>query len=276
MKRTILRSLALLLLLASMMTCAVVAAEEGPVYVFDYAGILSDSQAATLEAAAEAVSSQYGCGVYIATLEDMADYGYHDIKACSEAFYQELGLGLGSGHDGILLIMSMADRDYALCVSGSDANYAFTDYGKRTLEDEFRDDFREDDWYSGFFDYLSRSEYMLGRAADRDPVDIQDRQADPGERLMGILFSVLLGLLIALLVCSAIRGRMRSVRTAADADAYVPSGGVQFAVRNDRFVRTTQTRVYDPVQKSSGGGGGGGHGGTTVNAGGFSHSSGKF
>ena len=55
----------------------------------------------------------------------------------------------------------MAERDYSLIAYGSDAHYAFTDYGKTVLENGFLDDFRRDDWNSGFSDYISGCEQLL-------------------------------------------------------------------------------------------------------------------
>ena len=74
-------------------------------------------------------------------------------------------------------------------------------------------------------------------------------------------------LLTALIVCLIMKGKMKTARKQTQADAYIPRDGVRITRRDDVYLTTTQTRVAVESQKS---------GGTSVNSGGFSHSSGKF
>lgn len=50
------------------------AADSSGVYVYDDAALLTQEEYDTLNEAAAAVSDQYGCGVYVVTVDDMADY----------------------------------------------------------------------------------------------------------------------------------------------------------------------------------------------------------
>lgn len=84
-----------------------------------------------LRSAPPAVSEQYGCGVYIVTVEDFTDYSdAYYVDDFGEELFSSYDLGLGDGNCGILLILSMAERDYGLVAHGDFANTAFTDYGK--------------------------------------------------------------------------------------------------------------------------------------------------
>lgn len=56
------------------LSLSVSAAADADVYVYDDADILSTDECAALNEAAAAVSEQYGCGVYVVTVDDMADY----------------------------------------------------------------------------------------------------------------------------------------------------------------------------------------------------------
>ena len=263
------------LLLAFFMIAAVLiipAAAEDTDFVYDWAGILSDSEIDALTSAAQEITSAHNCGVYIVTLSDMRDYGFSNIEACAEAFFDEKGLGVGSDHTGIMLVLSMAERDYDIDAHGDFAHYTFTDYGKTTISDEFLDNFRNNDWYGGFFDYLSRCEKMLVLAEEGNPVDttITERvsgRITPG----GLICSVILSLLIAWLVCAWLKGRMKSAKLAVDADSYILPGSAQITNRSDRYTHSTRTRRK--IEKSSSGGR---SGGTSISSGGHSHSSGKF
>ena len=68
-------------------------------------------------------------------------------------------------------------------------------------------------------------------------------------------------------VCLVMKGKMKSARLQTQADAYITQDSLRLTRQDDRYITTTQTRVKIETVKS---------GGTSVNSGGFSHSSGKF
>ena len=168
-KRLFSIALCLMLLLS---LCVTAHAADG-VYLIDEPGLLTRDEAETLESRAAELTGRYGIGVYIAVVDDFTDYA-SDCETASEEIYLANGFGVGSEQNGILLMLSMADRDYDLCAYGTDAHLAFTDYGKERLEEEFLDDFRYDDWYTGFEDYLSACGRMLSAAEQGRPVDTEN------------------------------------------------------------------------------------------------------
>ena len=177
MKKFLSSVLAVLLLIVCLSIPAFADAQFS--YVTDDAGILYDSDISALEERAAAVSEQYGCGVYIVTVEDFTDYSdAYYVDDFGEELFSSYDLGLGDGNCGILLILSMAERDYGLVAHGDFANTAFTDYGKDALAEYFLDDFRNDDWYQGFADYIDGCAEFMRRAADGQPVDIWDESPD--------------------------------------------------------------------------------------------------
>ena len=266
MKKTI--SALLILLFAALVIVPASASADSGAYVYDLAKILSRSEAETLEDMAEAVSTTHGCGVYIITVDDYTEYVSGGVWEFTEFAYDDLNLGLGSDRNCVVLALSMSDRDYDLMAHGSLGNAAFTDYSKGWLEDRFLDDFRENDWYGGFEDYINGSEDLIVKALQGEPMDVNNT---PAGNTAGVVVSLLLAAIIAAIVCAIFSAQMKSVSLAKNADQYVV-GGLLLAAHSDQFTHTTQvTRV---IESSSGRGGGGG--GTSVNSGGFSHSSGKF
>ena len=264
--KKILSFLAVLALLTALCVPAL-AAEPELGCVTDAASLLSDQQWATLEGKAEALSAQYECGIYIITLDDFTDYvNTNDVYEAAKAIYREYSLGWGAEKSGVLLLLSMAERDYSLIAYGY-GNTAFTDYGKDQLADRFLDDFAEDDWYTGFEDYLDKCASMLSSARSGRPLDVG---SSPLIRLVGILISIALGFAAAFIVCCFLSQQMKSVARKAEADSYVQTDSIYFTAREDHFTHTSQIRTK--VESSSGSGGGG----TTVDSDGFSGHSGKF
>ena len=139
------------------------------------------------------------------------------------------------------------------------------------MAEVFLDNFAEDDWVGGFSDYLEECETYLRSAKEGTPVDVEAKaDLSLGMRILrayGIALGA--GLLIALAVCLVFRAQMKTAVEATAAEEYVPNGGVDIRLREDRFLNTTTSRRKIAKESSSGGG-------TTVDRDGYSGSGGKF
>lgn len=276
MKKTLFTLALAFLLLCSL--AAVPAFAEGetetlPYYVSDAAGLLTPQQQQTLESAARSVSEKYGCGVYIITINSFGEFGFGNVEACAEGFYNHYQMGLGSARNGSLLLLSMKDRDYALKAYGSLAHTAFTDYGSRRMAESFLNHFYRDDWYGGFADYIDTADDYLARAAAGDPVDVPEQEISRMSSWLKAAMIIGIPCLIAFGTCEGMKRPMKSVKKKADANEYLIPGGIHLDVKKDIFINRSVTRTLIRTETRSSSGGGGG---TTINSGGFSGHSGKF
>ena len=146
------------------LSLGVSAAADNVSHVYDEASLLSTDECDALDELAAAVSEKYSCGVYVVVVDDMAnyidpdepdEYGETGIAAFAELARRDLCLDAHYGGNSVLLALSMAERDFDLMAHGDIGNAAFTDYGKHIMQDEFLDNFREDDWYGGFADFIA-------------------------------------------------------------------------------------------------------------------------
>lgn len=273
-KRLICLAVAILLLT----TLCLPACAASSAHIVDLSELLSESEHSSLEAAAAQVEEQYGCGVYVVIVDDYSTYyDAGSIEEFAESAYAELELGVGTDRNCILLALSMDERDYDLCAHGEIGNRAFTDYGKQSLaEDWFLDDFRSNDWAAGLSDFIAGCSAYLQKDAEGEPVDIyydsadESSEAEGGSLGVDVVIAAVVSIIIALIVCLIMKARMKSARKQTHADAYIPVNGIKMTRQNDRYLTTTQTRVKIETENHSNGGG------TSVNSGGFSHSSGKF
>ena len=181
MKKRIICLLAALLLLLGLSVSASAAVYAN---VIDTAELLSESEAEALDARCSELEQTYGCGVYLVTVDDYtAYYSADSIESFAESVFLDLGLGAGAEQDGVLLVLSMAERDYDICAHGTIGNRAFTDYGKGVLAERwFLEPFSRDDWSGGFAAFLDGCEEYLRMDAEGAPFD---QGTDP-ERLGGI------------------------------------------------------------------------------------------
>ena len=241
--------------------------------ITDTVGLLTSDEDQSLEERAEEISAQYGVGVYLLILEDYSEY-YDDPYETAYQFYHGYTLGEGEDRDGVILMLSMSNRKYATFFYGPKAEYAFDAYGQELMEEEFLDDFRDDDWYDGFEDYLEVCAEYLARAEAGDPVrgDYSSAGGSDGSGI-GTTILVCLGIsaVIAMIVCLILRGKMKSVRKGTHADAYV-AGSLNLTASRDQYTHTTETRTKIEHESSDSGGGGS----SACSGGGGSGRSGSF
>lgn len=305
--KKLLSFLAVLALLTALCIPAL-AAEPQVRHVNDKASLLDIADREALEDKAEAISAQYACGVYILIVKDFIsevnagdileavrksyglnsayagesvknhtrDTNKYDIYEAGTKLYTKYSLGMGDDDSGILLLLSMDQRKYALVAHGY-GNTAFTDYGRKQLEKGFLDNFKADDWYGGFKDYLDGSESMLKSAREGHPLDAD---SSPEARRNSVLISLALGCVAAFAVCTRLTRRMQPEENIVGLNHCIQRESLYFTVREDQFIRSQTTRSAtghgDADYLLGGDSGGDSGGGSSGGSDGFSGSSGDF
>ena len=228
-------------------------AKEQLDHVTDAAELLTGEEWEKLEMLCQSISDEANCGVYAVTLEDYTDYGDGEIYEVTYGLYHEYEMGRGSDRDGIMLLLSMQARDYAIFVYGDNAQYAFSNDAQELLEEEFLPYFAEDDWYGGLCAYALTCEEYLAKAAAGDPV----RKSAAG----AIFLAIGISFLVSLVVVSILKAGMKNVKKQTEASGYV-SRQLVLTQKQDRFTHITktsrkiQTNNNSSVAHTGGGGSG--------------------
>lgn len=216
-----------------------------PTYIYDIANLLSYKDWSALEEQAGAISERYDCGVYAAIVDDYTAYGSGSVSEVAQRIFRDNDFGLGQEQNGVLLLLSVAGRDYSVYASGKTGEYAFSSYAREQLADEFLDAFGRDDWAGGMSDYITACGDYLDRAANGKPV---------GESpVYGIAFGTGIGCFVAFVVCMFQKRKMKSVHKGALASEYVAAGGLTLTDSYDHYTHTTETRRT--IETKSGGSG---------------------
>ncbi|MDO4733513.1 MAG: TPM domain-containing protein, partial [Bacillota bacterium] len=250
-----------------------VAADEDPQLdnVTDAAGLLTDEEWQKLEQKARDISVAHDFGVYIITVDDYKEYSDGRILDACKTIYDDYNLGMGEDRDGVVLMLSMRDRDYTLMCDGSFGNYAFTDAGREDLTEFFLDNFSDDDWYGGFDDYLDAADDFLVNAEEGNPYSEDHPAMSSSDRILGIAIRVAIILLVPLIIAfiwvAVLTSKMKSVAAAVEASTYV-SGQLHLNQSYEHYTYSTETRTK--IESSSGGGSSSGSSGSA------SGTSGKF
>ena len=269
--------LAAVLLLSCLLSVSAYAiAEEDAqlLHITDMYNLLSESEKSALEEKAAAVSAAYKCSVYAVIVDDFSKYAStSNVYTAGSQIYDNYVLGYGEYHDGVLLLLSMNDRDYALVAGGKKGNEYFNNAGMTKLENAFLDNFKNNDWYGGINDYILACEKVLqGEPESSSYVDpgvttynydsngnYDYSDVTPQTKKSGIsagegLISAIVSFFSGLGVCSSAKKKMKTANLKTTAENYVDTSAAQFTNRGEVFLRRTEQRqIIQQTQPSSGG-----------------------
>ena len=222
-------------------------------WVQDDAHLLSSEEEEDLERECARVSELHRTGVYIVTTPD---FGGGDIKDWQRQIFAEYGLGADCSDSGIMLAISMAERDWGLVGFGA-ATEAFTTYGRERMGEKFLDDLSDGEFYDAFEKYVSMSEDFL-TAAEKGKPYTEEHPYGEGWRIPLIIgVSFLLSFLVSLAVVLTWKKSMNTRVRRDGAMEYLREGSFRLYDRSDRFLYHTVMRSERQTEDHSGGGGGG-------------------
>ena len=220
----------------------------------DAADLLRADQEADLLARLDQVSEQLQADVVIVTMDSC---GGHSPDAVIEAFYDEYGYGYGTNRDGVVLLLSMAERDWRILSNGFAAD-AITPSEIDEIGDHIVEELSAGEYYEAFLEFASLCVYEIDGERNGFPFDFG----------MSLLISVVIGFAVAFIATGIMRSKLRSVRSQTGAREYTVPGSMQLTRSNDLFLYRTLNRRHKPQQTSSGSRGGGG-GGRNIGGGKF-------
>ena len=232
----------LALLLCLSLSVSAFAANATPRLV-DHADLLTaEEETALLEKLYE-ISNRQGMDVVVVTTNTL---GGKTPMEYADDFYDYNGYGT----DGVLLLVSMEDRDWWISTSGFGI-YAFTDDGIDYISDCFLPDL-SDGYYSDAFEtFATKCEQFVIQAREGAPYDSSNLPKEPFETGSTLVIAVLIGLGIGLIATGAMKAQLKTVRKQNSAEEYVRAGSMQVTQRSDLFLYRNVTRRAKPKSSST-------------------------
>lgn len=255
---------------ASALSLGVCAYEEGVIpderlepLLVDDAGLLSDDEYDALLATLESVSAEYGCDVAVVTVDSLGGKSARDF---ADDYYDYNGYGSGDDRSGIMLVLSMGERDWYITTCGYGIT-AMTDYGRDVLSDDFVPYLSSGDYYEAFNIFAEGCGNYLRLAADGTPFDRRsDYDSDDYDYGEGfpqwweiktyLPAALIAGFVISLIVVLCMRGKLKSVRAKQSAAGYIVDNSMVLTDCRDIFLykNVSRTRRSNDDDHSSGGG----------------------
>lgn len=264
------RILLLLMCLALLLGVSLPASAAGQ-KVVDIAGLLTDTEREDLESMARQLSELYNIDIVIVTVYSLDG---KSSESYADDYYDQNGCGFGADRSGILLLLSMEYRDWAINTCGK-AIYALTDYGVQHVFAEISGYLSQDQYYPAFCAYLEALNPYLDAYSSGNQIDGNLGNYDgpgtyiPGTRedtihlestrdfswyvkKIGIAFIV--GVAAALIVLLILRSQMNTAKAQRGAASYVLPGTYQVEFQRDIFLYSQIRKVRKSENSSSGGG----------------------
>lgn len=240
MKRFFVRIFTLILCL----TLSVRISAAGMPRLVDEADLLTNAQERELLARLDDVSRELRADVVIVTLESC---GGRSADAVINAFYDDNGYGVGPDRDGVILLLSMEERDWRILSNGFAAD-AITMSEIDEIGDEIVSDLSDGEYMEAFTEFVSLCRYEIDG----------ERNGFPFNFGLSIGVSLVIGLVAALITTGVLCAQHKSVRSRSGAREYTKPGSMNLTRSSDLFLYRTLDRRRKPQQSSSGSRGGGG------------------
>ncbi|MBE6949113.1 MAG: TPM domain-containing protein [Ruminococcaceae bacterium] len=235
-------SLVFLLMFCVSMVLPVCAA--GSSRLDDNADYLTDSEETALLSKLNEISTRQGMDVVVVTIPAL--YG-NDITAFADDYYDENGYL----PDGILLLVSDYDREWAISTTGYCIT-AFTDAGLDYMANQFADLLSAGEYSAAFDTYAELCDEFISQAKTGRPYDVGSLPRGTFNVGKTLLISLGIGLFAALIVTGVMRSKLKTVRAQTAASEYVKSGSMKVTERRDMFLYR-QVRRQKRESSSSGG-----------------------
>ncbi len=235
-------SAGLLVLLCFSMPFFSVGTKAAEPRLVDRAGLLNEEEAESLARYLDETSEANQLDIVIVTVDSLEG---KNPEAFADDYYDEHGYGFGSTRDGVLFLLNMGERDWAVSTTGRGAT-VLTDYGIEQIMNEVLPKLGDGNYGDAFSLFAERvGDYSRIAAEDR-PVDIYEviPQEQPKKTVpISWLFSDLgIGAALASIPMRSAKNQLRSVRNHYNANGYADWQGSDIGERSvDQFINTTTT-----------------------------------
>lgn len=219
----------------------------------DWADLLSDEEEAALSARLDEISERQQVDVVIVTVDSLEGA---DVTAYADDFFDYNGYGFGDNRDGILFLISMAERDWCISTSGYGIK-AFTDAGQEYLSDAFLPDLSDGAYAEAFQTFADKCDDYITQAKAGTPYDVDNVPIEPFSPLGALIIAVGIGFVVSLIVTGFMRLGLHSVYSEPAADSYMKKDSLRLTKDYELFLYRNVTKTEKPKETSSSGGSGG-------------------
>ena len=205
--------------------------------LIDDADLLTDSVESDLLTKLDSVSEKYKVDIVIATVETVGDYTPDEYI---NHFYDANDYGYGKNRDGVLLLVSMEERDYRILSNGLGADAISSD-DIEDIGEKISSYLGDGNYEDAFNNFIEECEYQINGEINGFPFDFAKN----------LIISLAVGFVIAFIATGVMKGQLKSVKKQVAATEYTKKGSMQVNLSNDFFLYSTVNRRKKQQNNSS-------------------------
>lgn len=208
----------------------------------DGASLLFGSEERNIRQMLDEISTRQGVDLVIVTTDSLE--GKTPMEYADD--YYDYG---GYRPDGILLLVSMEDRDWWISTKGYGIT-AITDAGLQYISDRFVPYLSDEEYGEAFEIFAQLCDEFITQAKTGDPYDTHNLPKEPFDVTVSLLIALAVGLVVTLIITGKMKRELKSVRQQAKADDYIAAGSLQLTQSRDLFLYTHLDRQERPKSSS--------------------------
>lgn len=218
--------------------------------MWDEADLLSDTEERSLVTQLTNISEKHQVDVVIVTVESTGELLPMEY---ADDFFDYNGYGFGESRDGVLLLVSMEDRDWWISTRGYGIT-AFTDAGINYIGEQIVEYLGDDDYAGGFTRFAELADEFIAAAKAGKPYDVGTLPKAPFNKGMALIIAVVVGLIVGKIYTGKMKAELNTVRSRSEAADYVKQGSLNVTENSDFFLyRHLDRRVKESDSDKSGG-----------------------
>ena len=219
--------------------------------VVDMAELLSDSEKTALLSKLDEISERQKLDIVVLTVNTLDGKTPRDY---ADDFYDYNGYGFGENKDGILLLVSMEDRDWWISTTGYGIT-ALTDAGIEYISEKFLSDLSDGDYAQAFTTYAELCDQFITQAKTGESYDTGNMPKEPFNVAWNILVAFVIGLVVAVIVTSIMKKQLKTVQLKSEANNYVKANSMILTENRDLFLYNQVSRRARPKETDNSSGG---------------------
>ena len=226
----------------------------------DQEELLTTEEQEELLARLDEISERQQCDVVIVTVASIEG---KTATEYADDYFDYQGYGYGEKSDGILLLVGMKERVWAISTHGSLGISAFTDAGLDYIKEDVQFQLKLDNYAKAFRTFASLCDQFLTAAHKGKPYDVGNlpiKHASPS--ILIFLFPI--GILIMAWKSRSKKRSLKSVVKKTGAISYKVPNSLHLWVDEDRITGSHVTKRKRHEESRDRGGSGGSSGGSTT------------
>lgn len=194
--------------------------------------LLTESENAEIMAMLDEVSEKHGMDIAILTIDEVEE-GL-TVEEDATEWYEYLGYDT----DGVMLYISMAERDWYYLTSGFGIT-AVTDAGIDYISEKFLTYLSDGDYVNAFKSYITLTDEFITQAKTGEPYDVGNMPREPYSLGMSLVISLAIGFIASLIITGIWKGQLKSVANETKATSYMKRDSLNITNSRDFFLYRT-------------------------------------